>query len=69
MIAGPSEVLVIAESGTRPTLGMPLRDLLAQAEHDMLSSAILVTDWNRRRVAAHLTNSLPPLTRQLPENV
>jgi histidinol dehydrogenase len=41
MIAGPSEVLVIADSKANPTY--IAADLLSQAEHDPLASAILVT--------------------------
>ncbi|GMG83391.1 histidinol dehydrogenase [Paralimibaculum aggregatum] len=42
MIAGPSEVLVIADAGNDPDwLAM---DLLAQAEHDSRAQSILVTD-------------------------
>ena len=39
--AGPSEVLVIAEPGARPE--WVAADLLAQAEHDVASQALLVT--------------------------
>ena len=39
--AGPSEVLVIADDSARPEL--VAADLLAQAEHDALSQAVLVT--------------------------
>lgn len=39
--AGPSEVLVIADDAARPDL--VAADLLAQAEHDALSQAVLVT--------------------------
>jgi histidinol dehydrogenase len=41
MPAGPSEVLVIADDAARPEL--VASDLLAQAEHDPLSQAVLVT--------------------------
>ena len=41
MIAGPSEVLVIADDSANPAY--VAADLLSQAEHDRLSSAILVT--------------------------
>jgi histidinol dehydrogenase len=41
MPAGPSEVLVIADDSARPDF--VAADLLAQAEHDPLSQAILVT--------------------------
>jgi histidinol dehydrogenase len=42
MIAGPSEILVIADEGANPKF--IAADLLSQAEHDVLSSAILITD-------------------------
>ena len=41
-IAGPSEILVIADKGANPRY--VAADLLSQAEHDELASAILVTD-------------------------
>ncbi|MGH8261446.1 MAG: histidinol dehydrogenase [Steroidobacteraceae bacterium] len=41
MPAGPSEVMVIADEAARPEL--VAADLLAQAEHDALSQAVLVT--------------------------
>lgn len=40
--AGPSEVLVIADNSARPDF--VCADLLAQAEHDALAQAILLTD-------------------------
>jgi histidinol dehydrogenase len=40
--AGPSEVLVIADDSARPEF--VAADLLAQAEHDVLAQALLVTD-------------------------
>ncbi len=42
MIAGPSEILVLADGRTNPKWAAA--DLLSQAEHDVLSSAVLVTD-------------------------
>lgn len=42
MVAGPSEVLIIADKAADPVY--VAADLLAQAEHDPLASAILVTD-------------------------
>ncbi len=42
MIAGPSEILVIADKTARPQY--VAADLLSQAEHDQMASAILVTD-------------------------
>ena len=42
MVAGPSEVLVIADGGANPKF--VAADLLSQAEHDKLASAVLLTD-------------------------
>ena len=42
MVAGPSEVLVIADSSANPAF--VAADLLSQAEHDRLASAWLLTD-------------------------
>lgn len=41
MIAGPSEILIIADESADP--GFIAADLLSQAEHDVMASAILVT--------------------------
>lgn len=64
MIAGPSEVLVIADDSARPEFAAA--DLLAQAEHDVLSSAILVTDSAKiaRQVAAEVDKQLAKLPRR-----
>ena len=42
MIAGPSEILVVADAASEPRY--VAADLLSQAEHDKLASAVLVTD-------------------------
>ncbi len=42
MIAGPSEILVIADGKSNPKF--VAADLLSQAEHDKMASAVLVTD-------------------------
>lgn len=42
MIAGPSEILVLADGKSDPR--WVAADMLSQAEHDKLSSAVLVTD-------------------------
>ena len=42
MIAGPSEILVVADGNSNPR--EVAADLLSQAEHDKLASAVLVTD-------------------------
>ena len=64
MIAGPSEVLVIADDSANPEFAAA--DLLAQAEHDVLSSAILVTDSGKlaRQVAAEVDDQLTTLPRR-----
>lgn len=42
MIAGPSEILIVADGKTDPRFAAA--DLLSQAEHDRMASAVLVTD-------------------------
>jgi histidinol dehydrogenase len=42
MIAGPSEILVVADKNANPAY--LAADLLSQAEHDPLASAVLITD-------------------------
>jgi histidinol dehydrogenase len=42
MIAGPSEIMIMAEEGSDPAY--IAADLMSQAEHDPLASSILVTD-------------------------
>ncbi|MBR2321048.1 MAG: histidinol dehydrogenase, partial [Clostridia bacterium] len=42
MIAGPSEILVVADDTNNPAF--VAADLLSQAEHDRMASAVLVTD-------------------------
>jgi histidinol dehydrogenase len=51
MIAGPSEVLVVADDTADPSF--VAADLLSQAEHDELASAILVTPSRRLAEAVH----------------
>ena len=50
MVAGPSEILIIADSSTHP--GFVAADMLSQAEHDELASAILITDSRKLAEAA-----------------
>lgn len=63
MIAGPSEILVIADRTANPEFAAA--DLLSQAEHDPLASAILITDSLElaRAVQAALDHQLPCLAR------
>ena len=42
MLAGPSEILIVADDSANPVY--LAADLLSQAEHDPLASAILITD-------------------------
>jgi histidinol dehydrogenase len=62
-IAGPSEILVIADEGARPDF--IAADLLSQAEHDALSSAVLITDSDRmaQAVAKEIKGQLQGLAR------
>jgi histidinol dehydrogenase len=64
MMAGPSEVLVIADAAAHPDL--VAADLLAQAEHDPMARALLVTDAPDlvRAVQAALGRQLPALPRR-----
>ena len=52
-IAGPSEILVLADEGANPRY--VAADLLSQAEHDELASAILVTTSMESVSYTHLT--------------
>ncbi len=64
MIAGPSEVLILADAGNDPDwLAL---DLLAQAEHDASAQAILITDdaGFGRSVAAAVEARLATLARR-----
>lgn len=63
MIAGPSEILVIADSGTDPR--WIAADLLSQAEHDINARSILVTDSAQfaQDVIAEIYEKLPDLQR------
>ncbi len=63
MIAGPSEIMVIADKDNRPC--DIAADLLSQAEHDRMASAVLVTDseWLATEVAAQLEKQIPLLER------
>ena len=63
MIAGPSEILVVADAASNPR--HVAADLLSQAEHDRLASAVLVTDSMElaRDVSAELEIQLPLLER------
>ena len=64
MIAGPSEILIIADGKSNPR--HLAADLLSQAEHDKLASAVLVTDSQELALAvqAELEVQIPQLERQ-----
>lgn len=64
MVAGPSEVLVIADGTANPSY--VAADLLSQAEHDPLAAAILVTDSQQlaEQVDAELARQTALLPRQ-----
>ena len=63
MIAGPSEILIVADGATNPRHAAA--DLLSQAEHDKLASAVLVTDSMElaRAVQAEIEEQIPQLLR------
>ena len=64
MIAGPSEILVVADKDANPDY--VAADLLSQAEHDKLASAVLVTDSMELALAvqASIEAQLQTLARQ-----
>ena len=63
MIAGPSEILVIADG--EADAAHVAADLLSQAEHDRVASAVLVTDSRdmAEQVSAEIERQLPLLER------
>ncbi len=64
MIAGPSEILVVADGNTNPRFAAA--DLLSQAEHDKLASAVLITDSEpfAKAVAEEIEVQLEQLPRK-----
>ena len=64
MIAGPSEILVVADGGSNPR--HVAADLLSQAEHDKVAAAVLVTDSPllAQAVAAEIERQLETLPRR-----
>lgn len=64
MIAGPSEILVIADKNSDPVF--VAADLLSQAEHDKNASAVLVTESKElaQKVADELERQIPLLERE-----
>ncbi len=63
MIAGPSEILVVADS--KSNAKFVAADLLSQAEHDKMASAVLVTDSVAfaNAVSDELEKQIPLLSR------
>ena len=63
MIAGPSEILVVADATADPRF--VAADLLSQAEHDKMASAVLVTDSDSfaQEVSRELERQIPLLPR------
>lgn len=63
-IAGPSEILILADEGANPRY--VAADLLSQAEHDELASAILVTTSQElaKRVSAEAERFVEELSRR-----
>lgn len=64
MIAGPSEILVVADKTCNPKF--VAADLLSQAEHDKMASAVLVCDDMNfaEAVSAELERQIPLLPRE-----
>ena len=63
MIAGPSEILVVADG--KSNAKYVAADLLSQAEHDKMASAVLVTDSQElaNNVSAEIERQIPLLDR------
>ncbi len=63
MIAGPSEIMVIADDKNNPK--HIASDLLSQAEHDKLATAVLITDSEKfaLEVSEELERQIPLLER------
>ncbi|MBR2854363.1 MAG: histidinol dehydrogenase [Clostridia bacterium] len=64
MIAGPSEILIAADGKSNPA--WVAADLLSQAEHDRVASAVLVTDSIElaEKVRDELEKQIPQLERR-----
>lgn len=64
MIAGPSDILVVADEKSNPRF--VAADLLSQAEHDRMASAVLVTDSEELavNVQAEIEEQLAKLPRE-----
>lgn len=64
MIAGPSEILILADGSANPKY--IAADLMSQAEHDKLASAILITDSEElsEKVTIELQRQVKTLSRK-----
>lgn len=62
MIAGPSEILIVADDSAKPEF--LAADLMSQAEHDVLASAILLT--NSERIASETVEALKRQVEDMP---
>jgi histidinol dehydrogenase len=64
MVAGPSEILVIADDSADPSF--IAADLLSQAEHDEMASSVLITDSEdlAHRVSEELNKAVRKLERK-----
>ena len=64
MIAGPSEILIIADKSANPKF--LAADLMSQAEHDRLASAILLTDCEElaKETETELEKQMTALSRK-----
>ncbi len=63
MIAGPSEILIVSDEKSNPR--HLAADLLSQAEHDRMASAVLVTNSEElaKQVSEELERQIPELER------
>ncbi len=63
MIAGPSEIMIVADKDNNPKY--LAADLLSQAEHDKMASAVLVTDSEdlAKKVSEEIEKQIPLLER------
>jgi histidinol dehydrogenase len=64
MIAGPSEILVVSDNKSNPAF--VAADLLSQAEHDKMASAVLVCDSLEfaKKVSIEIEKQIPMLLRK-----
>ncbi len=62
MIAGPSEILIVADESAKPEF--LAADLMSQAEHDVLASAILLT--NSEKIASDTVEALKLQVEEMP---